>query len=81
MIESVYDRLQAAHDDNFKLRKLVSASQEENAKLRKLVDDYKKLYEDMKGHRDECFRLATDSISELDAMRSRIKDALEGGAA
>ena len=66
-IESVYDRLRAA--------------QEENAKLRRLVDDYKKLYEDMKGHRDECFKLATDSISELDAMRSRIQDALEGGAA
>ena len=66
-IESVYDRLRAA--------------QEENAKLRKMVADYKELYEDMKAHRDECFKLATDSISELDAMRSRIKDALEGGVA
>ena len=81
MIESVYDRLQAAHDENFKLQKLVSDSQEENAKLRKLVADYKELYEDMKGHRDECFKLANESIRELDAMRSRIKDALEGGAA
>lgn len=66
-IESVYDRLRAA--------------QEENAKLRKLVADYKDLYEDMKGHRDECFKLANESIRELDAMRSRIQDALEGGAA
>jgi F0F1-type ATP synthase membrane subunit b/b' len=66
-IESVYDRLRSA--------------QEENAKLRKLVADYKALYEDMKAHRDECFKLASDSIRELDAMRSGIKDALEGGAA
>jgi len=66
-IESVYDRLRAA--------------QEENAKLRKLVADYKELYEDMKAHRDECFKLANESIRELDAMRMRIKDALEGGAA
>lgn len=66
-IESVYDRLRAA--------------QEENAKLRKLVADYKELYEDMKAHRDECFKLANESIHELDAMRSRIKDALEGGEA
>jgi len=66
-IESVYDRLRAA--------------QEENAKLRKLVADYKELYEDMKAHRDECFKLANESIHELDAMRSRIQDALEGGEA
>lgn len=66
-IESVYDRLRAA--------------QEENAKLRRLVADYKDLYEDMKAHRDECFKLANESIRELDAMRSRIQDALEGGAA
>ncbi len=66
-IESVYDRLREA--------------QEENAKLRKLVADYKELYDDMKAHRDECFKLANDSIRELCAMRSRIQDALEGGAA
>ena len=66
-IESVYDRLRAA--------------QEENAKLRKLVADYKELYEDMKSHRDECFKLANESIRELREMHSRIKDALEGGAA
>ena len=66
-IESVYDRLRAA--------------QEENAKLRKLVADYKELYEDMKAHRDECAKLANESIRELREMRSRIKDALEGGAA
>ena len=66
-IESVYDRLRA--------------EQEANAKLQQLVADYKELYEDMKAHRDECFKLASDSIRELDAMRSGIKDALEGGAA
>ena len=66
-IESVYDRLRAA--------------QEENAKLRKLVADYKELYEDMKAHRDECFTLAHTSIDELKTMRKRIQDALEGGAA
>ena len=66
-IESVYDRLRSA--------------QEENAKLRQLVADYKDLYEDMKAHRDECFKLANESIRELDAMRKRIQDALEGGEA
>ena len=66
-IESVYDRLRSA--------------QEENAKLRKLVADYKDLYEDMKANRDECFKLANESIRELDAMRKRIQDALEGGEA
>jgi F0F1-type ATP synthase membrane subunit b/b' len=67
-IESVYDRLRVA--------------QEENAKLRKLVAEYKALYEDMKAHRDECFKLANESIRELDAMRKRIENALsEGGAA
>lgn len=81
MIESVYDRLQAAHDENFKLQKLVSDSQEENAKLRRLVDDYKKLYEDMKAHRDECYTLAHTSIDELKTMRKRIATVLEGGAA
>lgn len=67
-IESVYDRLRAA--------------QEENAKLRKLVADYKELYEDMKGHRDECAKLANESIRELREMRKRIENALvDGGAA
>ena len=66
-IESVYERLRA--------------EQEANAKLQQLVADYKELYEDMKSHRDECFKLANESIRELDAMRSRIKDALEGGEA
>jgi len=66
-IESVYDRLRAA--------------QEENAKLRKLVADYKELYEDMKAHRDECFTLAHTSIDELKTMRKRIAAVLDGGEA
>lgn len=66
-IESVYDRLRAA--------------QEENAKLRKMVADYKELYEDMKAHRDECFTLAHTSIDELKTMRKRIAAVLDGGEA
>lgn len=66
-IESVYDRLRAA--------------QEENAKLRKLVADYKELYEDMKTHRDECYTLAHTSIDELKTMRKRIATILDGGEA
>lgn len=66
-IESVYDRLRAA--------------QEENAKLRKMVADYKELYEDMKAHRDECYTLAHTSIDELKTMRKRIAAVLDGGEA
>lgn len=66
-IESVYDRLRAA--------------QEENSKLRKLVADYKELYEDMKAHRDECYTLAHTSIDELKTMRKRIAAVLDGGEA
>jgi outer membrane murein-binding lipoprotein Lpp len=66
-IESVYDRLRAA--------------QEENAKLRKLVADYKEMYEDMKACRDECYTLAHTSIDELKTMRKRIAAVLDGGAA
>jgi outer membrane murein-binding lipoprotein Lpp len=64
-IESVYDRLRAA--------------QEENAKLRKLVADYKEMYEDMKACRDESAKLADDAIRELRSMRKRIENALHGG--
>lgn len=66
-IESVYERLRAA--------------QEENTKLRKLVADYKELYEDMKAHRDECYTLAHTSIDELKTMRKRIAAVLDGGEA
>jgi cell division septum initiation protein DivIVA len=67
VIESVYDRLRAA--------------QEENAELRKKIADLKELFEDMKGHRDECFKLAQDAIRAHDELRKKISDFLAGGAA
>ena len=73
-IESVYDRLRAAQEENAKLRKMV-------ADYKKLYVDYKELYEDMKAHRDECFTLAHTSIDELKTMRKRIAAVLDGGEA